>query len=55
MPRYQHKNIIYNIQGNISPLKPSNPTTVGTEYSKIAEAQAKDLKEPHVYKDDRGS
>lgn len=28
----------------MSPLEPSNPTTVGTEKSNIDEAQAKDIK-----------
>lgn len=39
MPGCQHENKINNSQGNMSSLKPSDPTTAGPEYSNMAEAQ----------------
>ena len=44
MPRCQHKNTVNNRQGNMSPPKPSYPTTGTPEYSNATETQEKDLK-----------
>lgn len=53
MPRYQCKNTINNIRGNIEPPEPSYPTTARTEHSSTAEAQENDLK-TNLYEEGRG-
>ena len=44
MRRSQYKNITNNIQANMSPLKASNPTMVGSKKCNTAEAQDTDYK-----------
>ena len=43
MPRCQCKNTINNSQGNMTPLQPSYPTMVRSEYFNTAEAQENDF------------
>lgn len=42
--RYQYKNTVNDYQNNVSPVEPSNLTTVGPEKSNIAEVQESDFK-----------
>ena len=44
MPRFQYKNTIINIQGNIYPLEDRYHTMGVTEYSSTAETQEKGFK-----------
>lgn len=44
MPRCQYKNIVNDYQNNVSPVEPSNLTTVGPEKSNISEVKERDFK-----------